>query len=39
LVKEQGLKISIRSSILRTVQREPWLSNCKVSPLIFLVRN
>jgi hypothetical protein len=39
LVKEQGLKISIRSSILRTVQREPWLANCKVSPLVFVVRN
>ena len=36
---EDGFEISIRSSILRTLQREPWLSNCKTPPLIYIVRN
>jgi hypothetical protein len=34
MLDEEGLSVSIRSSMLRAVQREPWLSNCKVFHLI-----
>jgi hypothetical protein len=33
--EEEGLSVRIRSSMLRVVQREPWLSNCKYFHLIF----